>query len=135
MITLRHGGAVHTLPQDLVWTDAFKWSSVAGSREYSTTGALLIDLGTRQAGRPITLEGSERHALLTLTQAEEMRALAAMPDAVMTLTLHDGSAYQVVFDHSGEQSQPFEATPWVDYSDPIPKDWYVPVFRFIEVGA
>jgi len=132
-ITLVIGNAVHTLPPDLIWSDAFKWSPVAGVHEWSTTGALLIDRGVRQAGRPITLEGGPQHAWMPLAQVQAMRALAAAPEAVMTLTLHDGSAYQVVFDHGGEAREAFEATQVVDYADPASGDWYVPTLRLIEI--
>lgn len=46
-------------------------------------------------------------------------------------TLHGGRALEVMFDTSEEE--PFSAVLVVDYSDPIPTDWYVPTFRLIEV--
>ena len=47
------------LPGDMMWTDEFNWSPVERSIDYSLTGALIVDIGTRQAGRTITLEGAD----------------------------------------------------------------------------
>ena len=130
-ITLQHDSTVHTLPDALIWTDSHKWSAVQGAHQWSTTGALLIDQGLRLAGRPITLEGGPQHAWMPRSQADALRALAATPGAVMTLTLHDASTYSVMWDYSREQ--PFEAEQVVDYSDPLNTDWCVPKLRLIEI--
>ena len=58
-ITLTHAGTTLDLSDRLAWTDEFGWSPVEQSTEYSTTGALLVDVATKLAGRPITLEGKE----------------------------------------------------------------------------
>lgn len=129
-ITLAHGATVHTLPDALIWIDSHKWAAVKGSHEWSTTGALLVDQGVRQAGRPITLEGGPNHAWMPRDQADALRALTATPGAVMTLTLHDATTYSVIWDYTRE---PFEAEQVVDFSDPENTDWCVPKLRFIEI--
>ena len=53
-ITLARAGTTITLSDRLHWTDEFDWHPVEQASSYSTTGALLIDVATRQAGRPIT---------------------------------------------------------------------------------
>ena len=45
------------LPSGLVWTDELTWTPVVQSSEYSLTGALLLEISTQLAGRPITLTG------------------------------------------------------------------------------
>ena len=129
-ITLTHGATTLTLPPDLIWTDRFKWAAVEASHEYSTTGALLVDQGARQVGRPVTLAGGEDHAWMPQAQCDALRALANLPGADMTLTLHDGTSLTVIFDHTREA---FEADLVVDYADPVGTDWYVPTLRFIEI--
>ena len=49
-----------TLPGDLIWIDEFQWNPVERATEYAVTGALVVDVGERLAGRPITLEHGRR---------------------------------------------------------------------------
>ncbi|MFD1709852.1 hypothetical protein FVQ98_14040 [Ottowia sp. GY511] len=130
-ITLALGGTVLTLPPDLIWTDEYKRSPVVSTKEWSTVGVLLWDTQAKQSGLPVTLEGGERHAWMTRAECDAVKALLAIPGAVLTLTLHDDRVLEVMFDTS--EDEPFSATQVVDYSDPIPTDWYVPTLRFIEV--
>lgn len=44
------------LPPELLWTDEFDWSPVEVTTEFSVSGALLMQKGTKLAGRPITLK-------------------------------------------------------------------------------
>ena len=64
-ITLARAGTTITLSDRLHWTDEFDWHPVEQATGYSTTGALLIDVATRQAGRPITLQGTDTQAWFT----------------------------------------------------------------------
>ena len=44
--------------QDMHWTDEFNWSAIAQTQPvYSLAGAVLVQQGIKQAGRPITLDG------------------------------------------------------------------------------
>ena len=98
-ITLARAGTTLALSDRLHWTDEFDWHPVEQASSYSTTGALLIDVATRQAGRPITLQGTDTQAWMTRTTMLQLAAWAALPGAVLTLTVR-GVARDVVFDHA-----------------------------------
>lgn len=97
-----------TLPKDLWWEDETEWTPVEQTVEYSTTGALLIDLGVKQAGRPITLTGEEDKAWTTRKTVLDLQALAAEPGREMTLVIA-GRSFQVLFRQS--DGRPIEAEP------------------------
>ena len=107
-ITLARAGTTITLSDRLHWTDEFDWHPVEQASSYSTTGALLIDVATRQAGRPITLQGTDTQAWMSRTTMLQLAAWAALPGAVLTLALR-GVARDVVFDHA--QGGGFTAVP------------------------
>ena len=131
-ITLQKGADTIVLPPDLVWSDEFAWSPVSQNTERSVTGALLVDVSTRQGGMPITLTGTERHAWLLRPEVQALRAWLALPEQVFTLTIN-GQAFTVLFDHgTDEVSRAFVVAQLVDYSDPAPQDYYCSVtLRFI----
>lgn len=131
-ITLQKGADTIVLPPDLLWEDEFAWSPVAQNTERSVTGALLVDVSTRQGGMPITLTGTERHAWLLRPEVQALRAWLALPEQVFTLTIN-GQAFTVLFDHgTDEVSRAFVVAQLVDYSDPAPQDYYCSVtLRFI----
>lgn len=131
-ITLQKGADTIVLPPDLLWSDEFAWSPVAQGTERSVTGALLVDVSTRQDGMPITLTGTERHAWLLRPEVQALRAWLALPEQVFTLTIN-GQAFAVLFDHgTDEVSRAFVVAQLVDYSDPAPQDYYCSVtLRFI----
>lgn len=130
-ITLTRGATVLELPYDMQWTDEFDWHPVQQAAEYSTTGALIIDVGTRQAGRPITLEGGDSFAWVARSACDQLRAWAALPGEVFTLQLR-GVSRAVVFDHARGA---FEARPLVGLAEEAisPDMYYVPRLRFLEV--
>ena len=70
MITLARNGVTLDLSDRLIWTDEYAWSPVATEVRWGTTGAVQIHVGTRQAGRPITLDGRDIRQLA----ANELRA-------------------------------------------------------------
>ena len=133
-ITLARGLEVIILPPDLLWEDEFAWSPVSQSTERSLTGALLVDVGTRQDGMPITLTGTERHAWMQRTEVQALRAWVALPGQVFTLSIN-GAAFDVLFDHGTEEtSRAFVVAPLIDYSDPQGHHYYCSVtLRFITV--
>lgn len=127
--------AHHTLgsipiPRGLVWVDEFNWHPVLRSAEYSITGALLLDAATRQAGRPITLQGSESAGWLQRSAVLALRALAEQADQTHTLTLADGRVFTVAF-APGET--PIEATPLARPELPPSAYPYIATIRLIEV--
>lgn len=128
-ITLTYSGTTTQLGNRLVWTDEFAWSPVAQVTEPGTTGALLVHVGARTAGRPITLDGVESNAWITRALCSSLEAWAALPGIFLTLMLR-GVARQVIFDH--EQGG-FEAQPiWrIADGEQTPEEVFLPTFRFL----
>jgi len=131
-ITLTRAGTTTTLPPDLIWGDRFDWSATERAMEYSTTGALLIDIGTRQAGRPITLAGGDTWGWMSHAQADAVRALADQAGATFTLQIHGDGPYTVAFAPT-DSTPAFAATQVIDFADPQAADWVVPTIRLIEL--
>ena len=130
-ITLTHAGTTLTLSNRLDWTDEFDWHPVEQATSYSTTGALLIDVATRQAGRPITLQGTDTQAWMTRTTMLQLAAWAALPGAALTLVLR-GVARDVVFDHAqgGFSAEPI----WRLLDGEVDAELlYRPTLRFLEI--
>jgi len=132
-ITLTHtpSSTTVTLPDALNWSDEYSWSPVEQSLTYTTTGALLIEEATKQAGRPITLEGAMDATWCTRALVDQLHAWAQTAGIVLTLTLR-GIARSVTFDHSAEALQ---GLPVLFYQDGSisSTDFYVPTLRFIEL--
>ncbi|MGZ8181467.1 MAG: hypothetical protein ACXWT1_05880 [Methylobacter sp.] len=117
------------LPEDLIWTDEFNWSPRQQSESHSITGALIVEMGVKLAGRSITLVGGEQAEWI---DRDTLTALHAklFDSANMTLTLNDGRVFSVVF-KSGDQ--PIEAAPIIDYSTPEGADWYSISIKLMQV--
>ena len=130
-ITLTYNGTTATLSDRLQWSDEFDWSPVEQATAYSTTGALLVDVAVKQAGQPITLEGTDTNAWITRALCSTLQAWAALPGITLTLTLR-GVARPVMFDHARKG---FEAQPiWKLLDGEItPELLYVPTLCFLEI--
>ena len=130
-ITLTYKGTTAHISERLDWQDEFSWSPVDQATGYSTTGALLVDVALKQAGRPITLMGSETAAWITRALCEMLQAWAELPGIQLTLVLR-GRARQVMFDHAqgGFTGQPVFK---LQDGEESPEQLYLPTFRFIEV--
>jgi hypothetical protein len=76
------------LPPYLRWDDEFAWSPVQQAEEFSTTGALLLDISVKQAGRPMTLVGTEHLGWITRATLLQLQALADT-HAEMEIDYHD----------------------------------------------
>lgn len=118
-----------TLPTDLLWTDEFDWTPIEQSRSYSVTGALIIQTGTKQAGRPITLSGDANSGLISRADLATLQSKLTTNTALV-LTLNDARTFNVTFDHS---KNPIEAKAWIDYSTPDSTDFYTLKISFITV--
>ena len=120
-----------TLPDALSWTDEYTWSAVEQTKTYTTTGALIIEEGVKQAGRPITLEGSEDHTWCTRDVVDQLHTWANTASLVLTLTLR-GVAHSVTFDR---ERGALQGLPVLFYADGAIEatDWYVPTLRFLEL--
>lgn len=107
-----------TLPADLIWIDEFDWTPIQQTQTYSITGALIIECGTKQAGRPITLSGDANSGLISRADLKilQTKLTAATP---LVLTLNDARTFNVIFNHT---QKPIESKPWIDYSTPDDSD-------------
>lgn len=119
-----------SLPPDLQWSDEFSWVALGMTAKVTLTGAEIVQSGSLQAGRPITLQGGMDFAWLDYATVEALRALATAAGAVYTLTLADARTFQVRF--RGEDT-PVEATPVLHRGTPdtTKRDalQYVPIIR------
>ena len=129
-ILLNYNGTTAALSDRLQWTDEYDWSPVEQSTEYSTTGALLVDVAMKQAGRSITLEGADTAAWLTRAVCDTLQAWAALPGITLMLTVR-GVPRAVLFDQARKG---FTATPVWRLADGehTVETLYLPTFRFLE---
>jgi len=95
------------LPKDLEWKDELNWGTVDQIVEYSLTGALLIQEGVKQKGRPITFTGKDNMAWITREQGLTLLAMRNTQGLVMTLKFLNKNApasvlfsFNVMFRHS-----------------------------------
>ncbi len=98
-ITLTYLGTTAHISDRLVWTDEYSWSPVDQATAYSTTGALLVDVAVKQAGRPITLVGTETIACIQRALCDTLQAWASLPGIELDLVLR-GVTRRVLFDHA-----------------------------------
>ena len=131
-ITLTYNGTTAHLGERLQWADEFDWSPVDQATAYSTTGALLVDVAVKLAGRPITLEGVEVNAWITRALCATLQAWAALPGIQLSLVLR-GATHTVIFDHErgGFTAQPI----WrLEDGEITPELFYRPTFRFLKIS-
>lgn len=117
------------MPADMTWTDEFTWPTVVRSTEYSLSGALIVDSGQRQAGRPITLAGTADGGWITRSTVDALRVLACELPGSFVLTLADGRAFNVIF----APEEAIAAEQVVAFADPGADTWYVVTIKLIEV--
>ena len=136
-----HTLATLSLPRSLVWVDEFQWTAPLRAQEYSITGALIVDVATRQAGRPITLQGFDdggnRYvAPMTLAQLNALRALEEVAGgADMTLALLGSGETTRTFTVRFRRTDgpAIEARP-IKYQIPAEAgDWFLVTLRLIQV--
>lgn len=129
-ITLSVGAATITLPPDLIWTDQHTWSPVSQAYAPAITGAAIIDVGVKTAGRPITLTGDVSHSWLRYDVVVQLKAWAALPECQMTLNIN-GTPFSVLFRHY--EPPAVDLVPVVDYSIPDAADWFYGQLKFMEL--
>ena len=130
-ITLTYNGTTAHLSDRLQWTNEYDWSPVDQATGYSTRGALLVDVGLKLAGQPITLEGTDTNAWITRALCGTLQAWAALPGIELDLVLR-GTTHRVIFDHAkgGFSAQSI----WRLLDGEItPELFYRPTFRFLKV--
>jgi len=134
VITLSDGTTPLLLDPDLYWSDEFEWHAIEQAVERSITGALIIDLGERLGGRPITLEPPDDNAAwMPRATLAQLQVWETDPDLTLTLSLR-GTDFTVVFRrHDGA---PIEARPVEFVADPLPGafgDWYLTTLRLMVI--
>ena len=118
------------LPEDIEWTDEYKWSPTVETNTYTLTGSLVIETATRQAGRPITLAGQSNTWILRGV-LKSLKALADTPGTTLTLTLNDAREFTVAFRHADAPAIDAAPIVWLrDYDDAWP---YTITIKLIEV--
>lgn len=110
------------LPDDLVWSDEFKSTTVVQNQSRALTGALIIQESVKLEGRPITLVGGMDSGWITRSDVIALQVKVDTVDSDMVLNFH-GDNYTVRFSRSGGAS-PVDATPIVDCTDPALTDPY-----------
>lgn len=128
------GGDQITLSNDFLWEDEHKWVAPSAKEEYSLSGALIIQVAARLAGRPITLKyPDESMAWVTRSDLASLRQWAAVPDKRFRLVLEypsDTREFLVMFRHS---TDPIEAEPVKGFPEHSPDDWFRVTIKLIEV--
>ena len=130
-ITLTYNGTTAHLSDRLQWTNEYDWSPVDQATGYSTRGALLVDVGLKLAGQPITLDGTSTNTWISRALCDTLQAWAALPGIELALVLR-GTTHAVIFDHAqgGFAAQPI----WrLADGEITPELFYRPTFRFLKV--
>jgi hypothetical protein len=119
------------LPDDLFWIDEFGWSPVASSFEYTTTGAGILEVSSKQTGRPITLGAeSDEHCWVTRAEVLALKALADVAGKEMALTLYDRN-FTTFF---APKVKPFDVSPvWKEMPVEDGDRWVLKKIRLIAV--
>lgn len=115
-----------TMP-DMPWVNEYNWSSRVANTQYASSGALIVEIAQRQAGRSIVLQDD----LLTRELVNELVSHAEETPGEFEITLGDGRSFSVMWDYS---NQPVSATPLQDEVDPNNDSLLMAVtLRFITV--
>lgn len=108
------------LPDLLRWTDEHDWSPLAQAQpQYSLGGAVIVQQGSKLAGRPVTLGGEDDHNWLRRETLATLHDWAAVPELELTLDYHGGK-YNVIF-RNHEQALAASPVWWTNDAD---SDWY-----------
>jgi hypothetical protein len=129
-ITLTDGTTTVTLPDDILWRDELDWSPVDQSVEYLLSGSLDIQVGTRLAGRPITLGGDESSSWMARGTILALLDWAVVAGQQLTLDYH-GRSFAVIFRH--QDAPAVDAKAVVEQVPPADEDWYWVTLKFMEV--
>ena len=120
------------LPDELLWEDELKWSPIVMSVAYSLTGAMLLQKGVKQGGRPITLVPPEESmGWVPRSLVESLMGWAEDPMVEMTLSFPHApeTTYNVIFRHSDKA---IDAAPIKGYPDHAPGAWMKLTLRLME---
>lgn len=126
MGSLTQGATVVPLSDDFDFPDEYTWLAAQQAKSYSVTGALMVEVNSRQTGREITLQGTDNHAWVTRANVDTLRTMLDSPSQSMTLVFR-GETYTVRFDY---ERGALEARPVADFQDPQPTDFFIVTLRF-----
>lgn len=112
MASLTRDGVSLDISDHLEWVDEFTYSPVEQTQEYLSEGALVVQEGVKQAGRPITLKSGEGVYPLNREITPIFDEVQQSAGKTYQLTLADGRTFDVMFNHANTA---FEA--------PIDKFW------------
>jgi len=95
-----------SLPDQMVWSDQYAWSPVAGQASRTIAGGLAVFNQSMNKGRPVTLEARDGVAWLTRAQVDGIMAMASQAGASFTLSW-DGDSHTVRFAHHQQPAAEF----------------------------
>lgn len=123
------------LPNGLVWSDEFDWTKPQVSTDYTLTGAMIVQLGSKLAGRTITLTGGVNFSWVTRTQLLAIKeVIDGCPSTGMTLLLHDNRTFQVIPANDCLIAQQVPLVQDSGVADPITTtNYYIASIKLIEV--
>lgn len=119
-----------TLPNDLEWTDEFSFSYIQQNYKITLGGTLIVEERELTNSRPITLTGGDKYGHATRAMVEALYLKVNTIADVMTLTLHDGRVFSVMWRREGA---PMVAIPIDVYPNPKQTDLYQITLNFVEV--
>lgn len=123
-----------TLDNGFLWTDEFDYMPIEQSLERAIDGALIVQEGVKQAGRPITLKGAkDSQGWVKRGVLNTIQTWSRIAGEKFTLTFqypHDTRAFTVIFNHAegAIEAKPIKTMPTV--SD---DDYYLCTFKLLEV--
>lgn len=126
-------GQTIELPYDLYPIDDLNWSAVVSKTDYTLTGALDVQQGTKKAGKPLTLQSNDDMGVITRQVVNELHQWANLTETTFIMEYEaDGQTKKVsvMFDHS---QTPIEATPLKEFNSPNLDDYFRVVLRFFTV--
>ena len=103
------------LEDGFFWSDE-NWSAIQQNQEYSVSGALIVQEGRKQAGRPITLQpASKTKGWIKLRDLNKLRLWQNLQEQ-FTLQFqwpHDQRRFNVIFNHKDNalESATIKGTP------------------------
>lgn len=121
------------LEDGFFWSDE-NWSEIQQNQEYAINGALIIQEGRKQAGRPITLQPANKtKGWIKLRDLNKLREWQNLQEQ-FTLQFqwpHDQRRFNVVFNHkdSALESSTIKGTPATSLDT-----YFNVIMRFIEVS-
>lgn len=129
-ISISDGTTTISLPEDMFWSDEYSWSPIEQAVATSITGAAIVDIGVRTAGRPITLVSDEQHAWMPFSIVTQLKAWRDTAGKQLTLSLRNAN-FTVMFRH--QEKPAVDVTAVIDYNAPDAQDWFFGTLKFMEV--